>query len=301
MLRTITCRRLRRNRRGISNVIVVALSLVIILAIVSNLVLWNYEMNEVDWEKMKESISITNVEDGIYSSWFTAQSEYVVTSGSRTDGDYTDTQTIDGNYESFSETAKGGSGETLIDAESFEGAWTPEGWSATGNWAKESNYAHDGMFSADFDGWSGGASGYLTSPSMDCSDTDAIYIDFWWNDRALDNNDFTLEYYNGSAWNPHQDLNQLESGNGWHHYTENITDSQYFVSDFQIRWVANNLRSGESAQIDEVTITKDTDVNSSYFLDISGPFVINLSAHPLEDIRTVEIPVSYTHLTLPTN
>ena len=47
-------RRLRRDRRGISNVIVVVLSLVIILAIVSNIVLWNYEMNQVDWEKMKE-------------------------------------------------------------------------------------------------------------------------------------------------------------------------------------------------------------------------------------------------------
>jgi hypothetical protein len=293
LLRIITCRRLRRNRRGISNVIVVALSLVIILAIVSNLVLWNYEMNEVDWEKMKESISITNVEDGIYSSWFVAQSEYAVTSGSRTDGGYADTQTIDSNYEVFSETAEGGNSETLIDAESFEDAWTPEGWSATGNWAKESNYAHDGMFSADFDGWSGDAFGYLTSSSMDCSDTDAIYLDFWWNDHALDNNDFTLEYYNGSVWNLHQDLNQVESGNGWHHYTENITDSQYFVSDFQIRWVANNLWSGESAQVDEVTVTKSTDFSSSYFLDISGPFVINLGAYPREDIRTVEIHLRF--------
>jgi hypothetical protein len=93
-------------------------------------------MNEVDWEKMKESISITNVEDGIYSSWFVAQSEYAVTLGSLTDGGYTETQTIDSNYEVFSETAEGGSGETLIDTESFEGTWTPEGWSATGNWAK---------------------------------------------------------------------------------------------------------------------------------------------------------------------
>jgi hypothetical protein len=62
MLWTITCRRLKRDRRGISNIIVVALSLVIILAIVSNIVLWNYEMNQVDWEKMKENVIITNVE-----------------------------------------------------------------------------------------------------------------------------------------------------------------------------------------------------------------------------------------------
>jgi len=72
MLWTITCRRLKRDRRGISNIIVIALSLVIILAIVSNIVLWNYEMNQVDWEKMKENVIITNVER-VTGSQFTFQ------------------------------------------------------------------------------------------------------------------------------------------------------------------------------------------------------------------------------------
>ena len=292
MLRTITRRRLRSNRRGISNIIVVALSLVIILAIVSNLVLWNYEMNQVDWEKIKENISITNVEDGIYSSWFVAQNEYIVTSGSRTNGDYTSTQTIDGNYESFSETASGGSGETLIDGESFEDVWPPAGWSATGNWAQESNYAHDGTFSADFDGSGGGESGYLTSPSMNCLGTDAITVDFWWNDRALDDGDFMLEYYDGSSWNTHQDLNQEASGNGWHHYTETLTDSQYFVSGFQIRWFADNVWSGESAHVDEVTVSKDSSA-SVYSLDLNGSFVIDLGTYPSEDIKSIEIHLRF--------
>jgi hypothetical protein len=68
-------RRLRRDRRGISNVIVVVLSLVIILAIVSNVVLWNYDMNQVDWEKMKENVSITNVENAAYGSQYTFKNE----------------------------------------------------------------------------------------------------------------------------------------------------------------------------------------------------------------------------------
>ena len=63
-------RRLRRDRRGISNVIVVVLSLVIILAIVSNVVLWNYDMNQVDWEKMKENITITGVTNANYGSQY---------------------------------------------------------------------------------------------------------------------------------------------------------------------------------------------------------------------------------------
>ena len=71
---TITCRRFKRDRRGVSNIIVVALSLVIILAIVSNIVLWNYEMNQVDWEKMRENIIITNVER-VTGSQFTFEND----------------------------------------------------------------------------------------------------------------------------------------------------------------------------------------------------------------------------------
>ena len=71
---TITCRRLKRDRRGISNIIVIALSLVIILAIVSNIVLWNYEMNQMDWEKMKENVIITNVER-VTGSQFTFEND----------------------------------------------------------------------------------------------------------------------------------------------------------------------------------------------------------------------------------
>ncbi len=71
---TITCHRLKRDRRGISNIIVIALSLVIILAIVSNIVLWNYEMNQMDWEKMKENVIITNVER-VTGSQFTFEND----------------------------------------------------------------------------------------------------------------------------------------------------------------------------------------------------------------------------------
>jgi len=71
---TITCRRLKRDRRGISNIIVIALSLVIVLAIVSNIVLWNYEMNQMDWEKMRENFIITNVER-VTGSQFTFEND----------------------------------------------------------------------------------------------------------------------------------------------------------------------------------------------------------------------------------
>jgi hypothetical protein len=247
-------------------------------------------MNQVDWEKMKENLSITNVENGIYSSWFVAQSEYSMTSGSRISGAYTDTQAVGGGYESFSETAGGGGDVTLINAESFEGDWTPSGWSAESNWNKESNqHRGSGFYSADFDGY---GSGYLTSPIMDCSDAETIHVEFWWYDYRLDNDDFELEYYNGDTWVNYVDLNNIASQNGWHHYTETITDSDYFVSNFQIRWYAKSLAFNEYACVDLVTVSKSVSA-SSYFLDLNGPFVIDLDAYPLEDIQTVEIHLRF--------
>ena len=101
---TITRLRLKRDRRGVSNIIVVVLSLVIIVAIIANIVLWSYEMNQLDWEKMKEDMSMTNVERISHSSWFVAQSEYTVNLGSRASGTYEDTQVAnDENWETFQE------------------------------------------------------------------------------------------------------------------------------------------------------------------------------------------------------
>jgi len=108
-LRTITGLRLRRDRRGVSNIIVVALSLVIIIAIVSNVILWSYQMNQLDWEKIQEDVKISNVTtiSTIRSPWFVVQSEYTVTSGSRAGGTYEDTQVAnDGSWETFREGQK---------------------------------------------------------------------------------------------------------------------------------------------------------------------------------------------------
>ncbi|MEJ2281140.1 MAG: hypothetical protein P8X97_04395 [Candidatus Bathyarchaeota archaeon] len=105
-------RRFRKDRRGVSNIIVVALSLVIILAIVTDIVLWNYEMNQVDYEKMKENIILSNVEKITQSPWFSVQSEYSINFGSRLDGDFLNTQYIDTRYESFTENASGSVSET---------------------------------------------------------------------------------------------------------------------------------------------------------------------------------------------
>lgn len=96
-------RRLRQNKRGVSNVIVVMLSLVLIVIIVGNVVLWSYQMNQLDLERMQETVNITNVTRVTRSSWFTAQEEFSISVGTRLSGTYIDTKIIDNSSETFRE------------------------------------------------------------------------------------------------------------------------------------------------------------------------------------------------------
>lgn len=86
-----------------SNVIVIVLSLVILVIITSNVILWSYQMNQLDWERMQEDIGISDVALVNSSVWFAAQSEYTLPIGSRTNGSYAYTTTVDEFYESFRE------------------------------------------------------------------------------------------------------------------------------------------------------------------------------------------------------
>lgn len=94
---------LKREKRGISTVIVVMLSLVLIVVIVGNVVLWSYQMNQLDIERMQETFSLTNVTRITRSPWFTAQTEFSINGGSRLSGTYTDTKVLDSAYETFRE------------------------------------------------------------------------------------------------------------------------------------------------------------------------------------------------------
>jgi len=71
-LKNIT-RRLERDKRGVSNVMVVMLSLVLIVLIVDNIVLWDYQMNQLDWERIQEKIEITAAVSEDTVSLFTIQ------------------------------------------------------------------------------------------------------------------------------------------------------------------------------------------------------------------------------------
>jgi hypothetical protein len=78
------------------------LSLILIVLIVSNVILWSYQMNQFDLERIQENVKIENVTCVTSSPWFTAKSEYAMEIGSK-NGTFTDTWTVDDFYESFIE------------------------------------------------------------------------------------------------------------------------------------------------------------------------------------------------------
>jgi hypothetical protein len=79
------------------------LSLVLIVIIVGNVVLWSYQMNQLDLERMQETVNIANFTCITRSSWFTAQKEFSIPTGNKVSGTYTDTRFIDNFHETFRE------------------------------------------------------------------------------------------------------------------------------------------------------------------------------------------------------
>ncbi len=100
-------KRLKIDKRGISNAIVAMLSLVLIALIVSNVILWSYQMNQLDWEKSQEKTVISKAERVTNSNWISTQVELSIEKGKKLSGSYVDTSSMDNVSEVFTEMPDG--------------------------------------------------------------------------------------------------------------------------------------------------------------------------------------------------
>jgi hypothetical protein len=87
-----------KDARGISNVLVVMLSLILIVVIVSNVVYWGFQMNEADWERAQESFTIVDVRD--HWDYFPSKIS-LLQSTSLVSGSLSDIEENDGSYMVF--------------------------------------------------------------------------------------------------------------------------------------------------------------------------------------------------------
>ncbi|MHA2101016.1 MAG: LamG-like jellyroll fold domain-containing protein [Candidatus Kariarchaeaceae archaeon] len=167
---------------------------------------------------------------------------------------FDDLKATDNIYDNITENV---SNVTLINAQSFEIGWPPTGWTATGRWNRESNRFYDGFFSADFDGPDGFSdSGYLTSPILDTSDASSIFIEFYYYDENLDVGEFSLELFDGISWDTNYVALDQDLEDQWNRFFVEITDPQYFKSNFRIRWFADPRSLSEHAYVDLITMKK---------------------------------------------
>jgi hypothetical protein len=145
-------------------------------------------------------------------------------------------------------------GTVLLDDDFNNTTWDAN-WTNSGTWAVDSGvYAHESPSAKA----PAKASGTFTCLDLDTSDAETVHVDFWLQKDDTDEaEDIILYYYNGTSYVSACDLDTLGEDDEWLHYTDTITDSNYFVSTFKIRLDAV-LENGENVWLDEVVITKET-------------------------------------------
>ncbi|MHC4989011.1 MAG: PASTA domain-containing protein, partial [Planctomycetota bacterium] len=150
-------------------------------------------------------------------------------------------------------------------SDSFEGTPWDENWDASPHsWVQASDEFVDGAYSAKLEAQT--TSTFTTDP-LDAVGASAINVRFWiMKDDTDAGEDIELQYYNGSTYNTITDLDLLGADDEWLVYSARITDSQYFVSDFQVR-IDGSPERNENIWLDKVEISKEVPIPDVVGLD----------------------------------
>ena len=140
-----------------------------------------------------------------------------------------------------------------FEVDPWDSNWDDNG---TTNWGRKA-YPHSGSYAAEC---KKNTNGYLTSDSLDASEATSITVSFWFQPDGLDTGDILVQLYNGSTYDTLYDLIEYPTfqDKEWCYFSEEITDSQYFNSDFRLRFDGSALvDSKETGHIDDVLITME--------------------------------------------
>lgn len=122
-------------------------------------------------------------------------------------------------------------------------------------WFQSTLYSHSGKSSARswyyYDG-------DFTCNGLNTDDANSLIVDFWYRLDDTESDDLKLFYYNGDSYNYITSLGGKQEDT-WLHFTDTITDPQYFNSDFKIRF-CSHLNYYENIWIDDVVIKKDGNI-----------------------------------------
>jgi len=298
---TIIGHRLKQNKRGVTTVITVVLSLVIIVVIVSNVVLWSYEMNQLDWEKIQEDLDITNVTTvTTRSSWFVAQSEYTVNTGSYVSGSYTDTHSADGAYETFTESASTSSlqEKLLPNAAGQYAEWGTVYPAGTPHWDANDDDPPDDDASyvqtSDTINWRKEAYNLQNSSGSGTINWIQVYARARRTSIVANNIRTLIRTYSSDYESSNIALTTSYQDVYTQYNTNPYTSQTWTWSEI------DSLQAGATAKSIGVTHVRMTAVwvIVNYTLaqsrfDINGTFIVDLSTYPLANIQTIEMQLKY--------
>ncbi|MFC1988938.1 fibronectin type III domain-containing protein, partial [Chloroflexota bacterium] len=136
----------------------------------------------------------------------------------------------------------------------WDDLWDENG---TTTWTQDTAKPHNGTYNALIDT---ATAGYLTSDDMEASGADNITISFWFNTKNLEAGDIWVQTYNGTDYVNWHDLTAYPTyiNNVWAFFSEVITDSQYRIHGFRLRFDSTAMASTEEVNIDDVVIATDT-------------------------------------------
>jgi len=166
--------------------------------------------------------------------------------------------------------AHAASQDVVLLQDGFDGSDWDANWDNNGTtkWYRDSSPKHSGSYCASA---RNGNEGVITSDNLNAADATSIKVDFWFQKDDTESTEFTLYYYNGSQYNLIAELDTLGSDDVWLHYTQTITDSQYFKSNFRIRFDGYDLDSYENVWVDDVLITKTVSTADDNTAPIPNP------------------------------
>ncbi|MFC1976782.1 hypothetical protein ACFLWS_00720 [Chloroflexota bacterium] len=134
----------------------------------------------------------------------------------------------------------------------WDANWDENG---TTTWIQDTGQAYGGSV---YSAYSGGTNfGYLTSDEIEASTTGNVTVSFQYFPKALESTDVWLQTYNGTGYENRYDL-VGGTNNVWNLYSEVITDPQYLIAGFRVRFDSSLASGNDQIYIDDVVITTDT-------------------------------------------
>jgi len=150
-------------------------------------------------------------------------------------------------------------GNTILLSDGFEGEPWDANWDGNGItlWERNDTKVHSGLWAACA---TKSKNGNVTTDDLDALSATKIYVSFWYRAENLEAADLLVQLYNGTTYNTWYDITNHSSyqANTWCHFTEAIIDSQYYKSNFRLRFDAQGFEeTGETFYLDDVLITMD--------------------------------------------